>query len=87
MRIKMTTKRQATFPRKLCEEMRLEPGHAIQVEQATLDGQRVWVLSTVAEPPEMAWVGALRRYAGKGARSLSMARMRIVEAMADGDLG
>lgn len=88
MRIRMTTKRQATFPRQLCEEMRLEPGHAIQVEAATLDGQRVWVLSVPPEPPKMDWVGSLRRHAkaGAGAHSMEAIRAKIVEGMAHGDL-
>jgi bifunctional DNA-binding transcriptional regulator/antitoxin component of YhaV-PrlF toxin-antitoxin module len=87
MRIKMTTKRQATFPRKLCEEMRLEPGHAIKIEPAVLDGRRVWVLSAPPEPPDMGWVGSLRRYAA-GSKLLSMeaVRAKIVEGMANGDL-
>ena len=87
MRIKMTTKRQATFPRQLCEEMRLEPGHAIQVEPATLDGRRVWVLSAPPEQPNMDWVGSLRRHA-TGSKPLSMeaVRAKIVEGMAHGDL-
>ncbi len=87
MRIRMTTKRQATFPKQLCEEMRLEPGNAIQVEPAMLDGRRVWVLSAAPEPPNMDWVGALRRFAG-GSKALSMesVRAKIVEGMAHGDL-
>ncbi len=87
MRIRMTTKRQATFPRRLCEEMRLEPGNALQVEPATLDGRRVWVLSAPPEPPDMSWVGSLRRHAGSS-RALSMeaVRAKIVEGMAHGDL-
>lgn len=86
MRIKMTTKRQATFPKRLCEEMRLEPGHAIQVKPAMLDGQRVWVLSPSLEPPAMSWVGALRRYSGAETPSMTTVRTRIKEAMACGEL-
>lgn len=88
MRIRMTTKRQATFPRQLCEEMRLEPGHAIQVEPATLDGRRVWVLSAPPEPPKMDWIGSLRRHAGAGTHPHSMeaVRAKIMEGMTNGDL-
>ncbi len=87
MRIMMTTKRQATFPRQLCEEMRLKPGNAIQVEAAMLNGRRVWVLHTPPEPPRMDWVGSLRRSAGDS-KPLSMesVRAKIVEGMANGDL-
>ncbi len=87
MRIRMTTKRQATFPRQLCEEMRLQPGNAIEIEPMTLNGRRVWVLSALPELPNMDWVGSLRRSAGN-AKALSMeaVRAKIVEGMADGDL-
>ncbi len=86
MLIKITSKRQATFPKKLCEAMRLEPGHAIRIEQMMLDGRQVWVLAPPPGQPGMAWVGALRRYAGAGTPSMARARARMLERMADGDL-
>lgn len=86
MRIKMTAKRQATFPRKLCEEMHLAPGNAIQIEQAVLEGRRVWVLSPPSDPPSMEWVGVLRRYAGVEMPAMTTVRTKIAEAIARGEL-
>lgn len=84
--IRLTAKRQATFPRRLCEEMHLEPGNAIQVEPREVDGQRVWVLAPVAEESKMNWVGSLRRYSKGKHPSMDEVRTQIQEAMANGDL-
>ena len=86
MQIKMTAKRQATFPKKLCDEMRLAPGHAVEIEPMTLNGRRVWVLSPPPEPPSMAWAGSLRRYAGTRPLSMAAIRKQIAEAIARGEL-
>jgi bifunctional DNA-binding transcriptional regulator/antitoxin component of YhaV-PrlF toxin-antitoxin module len=80
----MTAKRQATFPKQLCEEMRLRPGDTVQAEPAVLDGRRVWVLSAPPETPGMDWVGSLRRYADGGPHSMTRVRERMMEAMAHG---
>ncbi len=62
--IRLTSKRQATFPKELCEEMKLEPGDTVLVEAKVVDGKRVWVLRP-AKSYDRKWFGALRRY-GKG---------------------
>ncbi len=62
--IRLTSKRQATFPKELCEEMKLEPGDSVQVDARIVDGERVWVLRP-AKNADRKWLGALRRY-GKG---------------------
>jgi bifunctional DNA-binding transcriptional regulator/antitoxin component of YhaV-PrlF toxin-antitoxin module len=48
--IKLTAKRQATLPQKLCKEMHLEPGDAIGVERRILQGKAVWCLQPIIEP-------------------------------------
>ncbi len=60
--IKLTSKRQATFPRAVCEEMNLRPGDRIELTPAEVDGQQVWVLRP-KEPLEMPWIGCLEKYA------------------------
>ncbi len=64
--IRLTSKRQATFPKELCEEMKLEPGDTVQVDARIVDGERVWVLRP-AKGADRKWLGALARYA-KGKR-------------------
>ena len=60
--IRLTSKRQATFPRELCEEMNLEPGDAILVGAKVEDGERVWILRP-AKDAHRGWFAALHRYA------------------------
>ncbi len=85
MRIKLTAKRQATFPRELCEEMRLEPGNAILVEPAVLEGRKVWVLSPQPACFGEGWTGVLRRYAAAQPHSMVKVRERMLEGMAHAD--
>lgn len=85
MRIKITSKRQATFPRALCEAMHLEPGASVEVEEREVDGERVWVLSPAPPPDVPKWVGSLSRYAKGRALSMDEIRQKIMEAMARGE--
>jgi bifunctional DNA-binding transcriptional regulator/antitoxin component of YhaV-PrlF toxin-antitoxin module len=62
--IRLTAKRQATLPRRLCEEMRLRPGDALVVDAKVIDGKRVWLLSP-ADRIATPWFASLKRY-GKG---------------------
>ena len=64
--IRLTAKRQATLPKRLCEEMRLKPGDSLIVDTRIVDGERVWVIKPAAEV-ETPWFGKLRSY-GKAKR-------------------
>jgi bifunctional DNA-binding transcriptional regulator/antitoxin component of YhaV-PrlF toxin-antitoxin module len=64
--IRLTAKRQATLPKQLCEEMGLQPGDALVVDQRVVDGRRVWLLSPAGHI-EAPWFGSLKRY-GQGRR-------------------
>ena len=61
--ITLTTKRQATFPVQVCDDLNLRPGDIIELEPAELAGERVWVLRP-QKPPQRPWLGCL---AGKTA--------------------
>jgi bifunctional DNA-binding transcriptional regulator/antitoxin component of YhaV-PrlF toxin-antitoxin module len=54
----LTSKRQATFPARMCEDLNLRPGDVIEVEPAQLSGERVWVLRPRKTPPRP-WLGSL----------------------------
>lgn len=57
--VKITAKRQATFPLETCEALRIGPGDIVDVEPRMIDGERVWVL--LPRPvPDRSWVGALK---------------------------
>lgn len=60
--IRLTSKRQATLPKALCEELNLQPGDSLVVERSSIEGEDVWVLRPAGgNLPE--WIGALSKYA------------------------
>lgn len=77
--IRMTAKRQATFPRAVCEEMHLKPGDTLTVEPGVVDGERVWVLRP-QQAPDTSWFGSLARYARGKPHSMSAIRKSMAEA-------
>ena len=71
--IKLTSKRQATFPAELCKEMGIQPGDQLQLIAGTRNGERVWTLKPVHKGPAP-YFGVLRKYVKKGARPWSRER-------------
>ena len=65
--IKITAKRQATFPAQLCEEMGIQPGDKIELIPSTRKGKRVWALKPVRTATP-SYFGMLRKYVRKGTR-------------------
>jgi AbrB family looped-hinge helix DNA binding protein len=62
--IKVTSKRQATLPKALCEDLNIVPGDTLMVEKKFIDGEAYWCLKPCHESlPE--WFGVLRKY-GRG---------------------
>jgi len=77
--IRITAKRQATFPRAVCDEMGVEPGDRLMLERREIDGERVWVLRP--EPAsEPTWFACLRSYARGKRLSMGAIRRSILEA-------
>lgn len=56
--IKLTSKRQATFPQEACDALRVGPGDVIEMEPGVVDGQNVYILRPKAS--ERPWLGILR---------------------------
>lgn len=63
--IKLTAKRQATFPRELCEGLGLEPGDEIELVAKSEKGEPCWMLKK-RKAPARDWIGSLRRFASDG---------------------
>lgn len=63
-RIKLTSKRQATFPKEVCESLGVVPGSILRLERQGDEGSESWVLSPVTAR-DRPWLGALRKY-GEG---------------------
>jgi bifunctional DNA-binding transcriptional regulator/antitoxin component of YhaV-PrlF toxin-antitoxin module len=79
-RITLTTKRQATLPKQLCQDMHVGPGDHLDVERRTLDGKVIWLLR--APGPDWSWVGSARRYARGKSHRLDDIRESIVRGRA-----
>ena len=73
----LTSKRQATFPARLCKELNLNPGDRIEVEPAELSGEQVWVLRP-RKTPERPWLGCLKHKTPVHEYSMAAIRTSIV---------
>ena len=61
----ITSKRQATLPVALCQELGLRPGGKVDLDRRVVNGETVWVLR--GRRLDWSWFGAARQY-GKGKR-------------------
>jgi bifunctional DNA-binding transcriptional regulator/antitoxin component of YhaV-PrlF toxin-antitoxin module len=84
--IKLTAKRQATLPKALCDELKVEPGDSIRVEKRLVDGREVWCLEPVRSAERPAWFGALRKYAAGKSHDLDEIRESVERAHRRDDL-
>lgn len=71
--IKLTSKRQATFPQEACDALRVGPGDFIEMEPGVVDGQNVYILRP--KPMNRPWLGILRNKA-KPVTDFSMEAVR-----------
>lgn len=60
--ITLTSKRQATFPVKLCEELGVGPGDKLRLGRRMVEGKPAWVIH-VPGSVDMSWLGALKEFA------------------------
>jgi bifunctional DNA-binding transcriptional regulator/antitoxin component of YhaV-PrlF toxin-antitoxin module len=72
--VRLTSKRQATFPVETCEALGLKPGDILELEPRIEHGERLWLLR--ARPGRSrGWVGSLGPCIAS-VRSHSMAAIR-----------
>ena len=83
--IRLTAKRQATLPKRLCEDMHLKPGDALLVDATVVDGKKVWVMRPATEV-ETPWFGSLRRYAKAKGHDMRSIRKSVERARSRGAL-
>ena len=81
LKIKLTSKRQATFPTETCEALGLKPGDTLELNSQLIDGQQVWTL-TPAIPPDFSWVGMLKGKSTVTEHSMDKIRENIAIALA-----
>ena len=54
--VTLTAKRQATFPKNVCDELGVQPGDQLDLERRVVDGKRVWVIKP--HRTDWSWFGA-----------------------------
>lgn len=79
LKIKVSTKRQATFPKAVCESLGVSPGDDLFLDRRLEDEREVWVL-TPAKQPSRPWLGSLREYAAGQSHDMDMIRESIANA-------
>jgi len=81
-KLRLTTKRQVTFPVEVCEALNLAPGDEVILDAQECRGEPVWILRS-AKRPDRSWMHALRRYAKGREHSLAAIRESIRKAATD----
>lgn len=80
--VKLTSKRQATFPARLCEELGVGPGAELFLERCEMDGAPAWILRT-ARTEKTPWFGALRRFGSDRSHEMADIRRSIGTALGE----
>lgn len=78
LKVKLSTKRQATFPRGVCESLGLEPGDEIVLEPKITNGEETWELRPV-KARQRPWLHCLNRYATGKDHSMERIRASIAK--------
>jgi bifunctional DNA-binding transcriptional regulator/antitoxin component of YhaV-PrlF toxin-antitoxin module len=78
--VRLTSKRQATLPAELCDELGVGPGDEIALERRTVEGESVWILR--ARKPDWSWLGAAKKYAVRHTHDWEAVEESIARGMA-----
>jgi AbrB family looped-hinge helix DNA binding protein len=82
-RVTITSKRQATLPAELCDELGVQPGDQLNLERKQVAGQSVWVIT--GKKPDWSWLGAARAYAQGKSHQWADIEESIEQGWADDD--
>jgi bifunctional DNA-binding transcriptional regulator/antitoxin component of YhaV-PrlF toxin-antitoxin module len=74
--IKLTSKRQATFPIQLCRELGVKAGEELILERITIEGDINWIIKPKKEV-NTKWFAALKKYARGKDHSIESIRTSI----------
>jgi bifunctional DNA-binding transcriptional regulator/antitoxin component of YhaV-PrlF toxin-antitoxin module len=75
LQLKLTSKRQATFPASTCHALGIQPGDTIEMESRVLEGETVWILKP-RPALDFSWIGSLKGKGTKAPRDHSMEAVR-----------
>lgn len=60
--IRLTSKRQATFPVQLCQELGVKAGEELILERRKIEGDSAWIIKP-KKHVKTKWFGGLKKYA------------------------
>lgn len=78
LKIRVSSKRQATFPKQVCDSLGIEPGDDIYLDRRVESDEEVWILKPSRETIRP-WLGSLRRYAQGKPHDMDSIRASIAE--------
>lgn len=78
LKLKLSSKRQATFPKGVCESLGLEPGDEIVLESIITEGEEGWTLRP-AKARQRPWLHRLNHYADTKDHSMKSIRASIAK--------
>ncbi len=76
LNIKVSSKRQVTFPSHVCESLGIYPGDQIRLDRKVENNREVWVL-VPEKTPIRPWFGNLRKYAERKPHDMEHIRNSI----------
>lgn len=76
LKIKMSARRQATFPKQLCDSLGVQAGEHLLLDRRVESGRELWVL-TPAKKVSRPWLGSLRAYASGEDHDLDKIRASV----------
>ena len=77
--IKLTSKRQATLPRRMCDELGVHAGDRIDVSRQLVNGKVVWCLVPDRSIPPL-WYGKFRKFASGKSHEMRDIRISVERA-------
>ena len=76
LKVKVSSKRQVTFPKQVCESLGIQSGDEILLDRDVKCNQEVWYLKAAREETR-SWMGSLREYARNKGHSMNAVRDSI----------
>jgi len=78
--LRMTSKRQVTFPARVCEELGVTAGDTLLLEKTQNKGSKAWVIRPRRRRKET-WFKGLQKYAAGKRHSMRSVRQSIAKSM------
>lgn len=80
--IRLISKRQATFPVQLCQELGVKPGDDLILERRKIEGDITWILKP-KKSVESKWFAGLKKYAKNKDHDIESIRITIGKAIGE----